>query len=90
MFVALDLLEKMLVFDPKKRITAAEALAHSYLSPYHDPSDEPISEKPFDWSFTNNELPVESWKVMMYQEILDFHKPAAQQAEGEAQSGQAP
>ncbi len=37
---ALDLLEKMLVFDPKKRITAAEAMAHPYLEPYHDPDDE--------------------------------------------------
>jgi p38 MAP kinase len=32
---ALDLLEKMLVFDPRKRIDAAQALAHEYLAPYH-------------------------------------------------------
>ena len=35
----------MLVFDPKKRITAAEALAHEYLAPYHDPTDEPVAEE---------------------------------------------
>lgn len=34
---AVDLLEKMLVFDPRTRITAAEALAHPFLEPYHDP-----------------------------------------------------
>lgn len=67
---ALDLLEKMLVFDPRKRITATEALAHEYLAPYHDPSDEPEAPEPFDWSFNDADLPVDTWKVMMYSEIL--------------------
>ena len=71
---AIDLLSKMLVFDPRKRITAAEALAHPYLAPYHDPSDEPVSEEKFDWSFNNADLPIENWKIMMYSEILDFHE----------------
>ncbi len=71
---AIDLLSKMLVFDPKKRITAAEALEHKYLAPYHDPTDEPIAEERFDWSFNDADLPVETWKIMMYSEILDFHE----------------
>lgn len=71
---AVDLLSKMLVFDPRKRITAAEALSHPYLAPYHDPTDEPVAEEKFDWSFNNADLPVENWKIMMYSEILDFHE----------------
>lgn len=71
---AVDLLEKMLVFDPKKRITAADALAHPYLSPYHDPTDEPVAEAKFDWNFNDADLPVDTWRVMMYSEILDFHQ----------------
>ncbi|KAF9152476.1 MAPK protein hog1 [Linnemannia schmuckeri] len=71
--VALDLLEKMLVFDPKKRITAGDALYHKYLEPYHDPDDEPVAAEVFDWSFNDADLPVDTWKVMMYSEILDFH-----------------
>ena len=71
---AVDLLSKMLVFDPRKRITAAEALTHPYLAPYHDPTDEPAAEEKFDWSFNNADLPVENWKIMMYSEILDFHE----------------
>ena len=71
--VALDLLEKMLVFDPRKRIAATEALAHEYVSPYHDPTDEPEAAEKFDWSFNDADLPVDTWKVMMYSEILDFH-----------------
>lgn len=55
----------MLVFDPKKRITAADALAHEYLAPYHDPTDEPIAEEKFDWSFNDADLPVDTWKIMM-------------------------
>ena len=64
--VAIDLLENMLVFDPKKRVRAGDALAHPYLSPYHDPSDEPVAEEKFDWSFNDADLPVDTWKIMMY------------------------
>jgi mitogen-activated protein kinase 1/3 len=34
---ALDLLERMLAFNPRKRITVEECLAHPYLSPYVRP-----------------------------------------------------
>lgn len=67
---AIDLLEKMLVFDPRKRITATESLAHEYVNPYHDPTDEPEAAEKFDWSFNDADLPVDTWKVMMYSEIL--------------------
>ncbi|PSS29768.1 hypothetical protein PHLCEN_2v2916 [Hermanssonia centrifuga] len=72
--VAIDLLEKMLVFDPKKRINATESLSHEYVAPYHDPTDEPEAAEVFDWSFNDADLPVDTWKVMMYSEILDFHQ----------------
>lgn len=73
---AIDLLEKMLVFDPRKRITAAQALEHEYLAPYHDPTDEPAANEPFDWSFNDADLPVDTWKVMMYSEILGIFPSA--------------
>ena len=37
---ALDLLRKMLAFSPADRITVEEALNHSYLKPFHTPSEE--------------------------------------------------
>lgn len=59
--LAVDLLEKMLVLDTDKRITASEALAHPYFSQYHDPEDEPEAE-PYDQSFESRELEIEEWK----------------------------
>lgn len=73
--LALDLLEKMLIFDPRKRIDATQALAHEYLAPYHDPSDEPIAPEPFDWSFNDADLPVDTWKVMMYSYVPHLCAP---------------
>ena len=42
--LALDLLDKMLTFNPNKRITVEEALAHPYLDQYYDPADEVCDE----------------------------------------------
>jgi len=71
--LAIDLLEVMLVFDPRKRIKASESLSHKYLLPYHDPTDEPVAQQKFDWSFDDADLPVHVWKMMMYSEIIDYH-----------------
>ena len=64
----------MLVFDPRKRVKAPEALAHQYLAPYHDPTDEPVAEERFDWSFNDADLPVDTWKIMMY--VLNYFSQA--------------
>ncbi|KAG5458382.1 MAG: hypothetical protein BJ554DRAFT_1396, partial [Olpidium bornovanus] len=48
---ALDLLEKLLTFDPSQRLTVEQALAHPYLEAYHDEQDEPSHESAFDFSF---------------------------------------
>ena len=36
---ALDLLARLLEFNPTKRITAAEALRHPYIAKFHQPDD---------------------------------------------------
>lgn len=42
--MAIDLLEKMLQFEPEERISAADALRHPYLARFHDPNREVIIE----------------------------------------------
>jgi serine/threonine protein kinase len=55
---ALNLIEKMLKFDPLERITADEALRHPYMKEYHEYFDEdfPKIEKKFDQSFEDQSL----------------------------------
>lgn len=38
--LALDLLDKMLTFNPHNRILVEAALAHPYLKQYYEPEDE--------------------------------------------------
>jgi p38 MAP kinase len=67
---AIDLLERTLVFDPHGRISASEALASPYLAPYHDPTDEPVAEETFDWTFNELDLSDDAWKSELYVWIL--------------------
>ena len=48
---AVDLLERILLFNPKKRITAAQALEHPYLAEYHEPSEETTCTQQFNFDF---------------------------------------
>jgi hypothetical protein len=38
------MLEKLLVFDPSKRLSAEEALGHPYMEALHNVNDEPVAE----------------------------------------------
>jgi mitogen-activated protein kinase 7 len=69
--VALDLLEKLLKFDPAVRITVEEALAHPYLEAYHDEDDEPEHKHEFDFSFEAVDS-MEEMKKMIAQEVMEF------------------
>uniref|UniRef100_A0A9J8CTM5 mitogen-activated protein kinase n=1 Tax=Cyprinus carpio carpio TaxID=630221 RepID=A0A9J8CTM5_CYPCA len=71
---SVDLLEKMLVLDTDKRITASQALAHPYFAQYHDPDDEPEAE-PYDQSFESRDLDIEEWKRLTYEEVISFEPP---------------
>lgn len=57
--LALDVLERMLCFDPDKRITAVEALAHPYFRDYHFPADEPVALEPFSFEVEFDAVPLE-------------------------------
>jgi len=75
--MAIDLLEKMLVFSPKKRWTLDQCLAHPYLATLHDPADEPVIDNTrvpnFDFSFERSQLTPEQFRELVYAEMLNFH-----------------
>lgn len=72
--LALDLLERLIAFNPAKRITVDDALRHPYLEPYHDPDDEPtaepIPEEFFDFDKKKDHLTKEQLKQLVYEEIM--------------------
>ncbi|XP_078402750.1 mitogen-activated protein kinase 13-like isoform X4 [Cetorhinus maximus] len=69
--LAVDLMEKMLVLDADKRLSAAEALSHPYFEPFRDLEDESKPE-PFDDSLDQLKLSVDLWKKHAFQEVMSF------------------
>lgn len=70
---AIDLVERMLTFDPSRRVTVDEALAHPYLERLHDVEDEPICMEPFSFDFEQQALTEEHMKQLIYIEALSFN-----------------
>ncbi|XP_046890032.1 mitogen-activated protein kinase 12-like [Hypomesus transpacificus] len=68
---AVNVLERMLLLDPDRRVTAAEALGLPYFSEFREPEEE-TEAQPYDTSLDNTELPLEQWKRHTYTEILAF------------------
>ena len=72
---ALDLLKKMLVFNPDKRIAVEGALSHPYLATWHFPDEETVADPVslFDFEFERQLLTMRDLKDLMYEEILLYH-----------------
>ena len=79
---AIDLLKKMLTFDPAKRISVTDALAHPYLAQLHFPDDEPTCEpvSAFDFDFEKFSLAKDEYKDLIYEEIMLYHSDEAAQS----------
>nr|CDS31779.2 mitogen activated protein kinase [Hymenolepis microstoma] len=83
---ALDLLDRLLAFNPASRITVEEALQHPYLRSFYEPKDEPVCENPFEYEEEKvDEQPIEKLKQMMFDEVRELHRRQEQLA-GEAVS----
>ncbi|KAJ8901844.1 hypothetical protein NDN08_004049 [Rhodosorus marinus] len=72
---AIDLLEKMLVFNPDKRITVEQALKHPYLAPLHDSEEEKVSEAQFTFEFDNVNLSKEQLRQLILEEARQYRTP---------------
>lgn len=70
----MDLLDRMLTFNPHRRITVEECLAHPYLEQYYEPEDEPVAAEPFGFDMELDDLPKESLKELIFEETVRFQK----------------
>jgi mitogen-activated protein kinase 7 len=84
---ALDLLDRMLAFDPSKRISVEEALEHRYLHIWHDASDEPSCPTTFDFHFEVVD-DVGEMRKMILDEVINFRAHVRQQQQAAYQNQQ--
>jgi len=69
--VAIDLLLKLLVFNPKKRLTAEEALEHPYVADFHNPEEEIICDHKIEIPLDdNNKFTKEEYRQKLYDVVL--------------------
>jgi len=72
---ALDLLEKLLAFDPIDRVTVPQALEHPWLAQYHDAGDEPDCPLPYEkWREIENLTTIEEFREALWNEIEEYRQ----------------
>eukprot|EP00741_Cyanophora_paradoxa_P011208 tig00020554_g10828.t1 len=86
---ALDLLQRMLAFDPSNRCTVDEALTHPFLKSVRKPDLETTAPEPVVCDFEETSMLTDDLRGRIYREILDFH-PDAQARHRAAQAAAGP
>ena len=72
---SLDLLQKMLIFDPKKRITVQESLEHPFFKSIRDPSKEEEATFNLEFEFEDdNNLTIEKLRNLFITVIKSYKK----------------
>ena len=71
--LAIDLLEKMLCFNPKNRIDIEQCLNHPYFKDVRDKNLEITALHSFDWSFDKIPLNKPNLQKLIYEQSLYFH-----------------
>ncbi|KAL7990189.1 hypothetical protein Chor_010543 [Crotalus horridus] len=70
---ALDLLKRLLVFNPKKRLTAEEALEHPYVQRFHCAAKEPALNHSVTLPLADDvQLSVAEYRNRVYELILEW------------------
>lgn len=72
---ALDFLKRTLVFDPKKRLTAEQALKHPYVKQFHNPEEEIVCDKIIRLPISDaKKLSLKEYRDALYNDILKKKK----------------
>lgn len=72
---ALDLVGKLLSFNPDKRLTAKQSLCHPYVSRFRDPEEElELSCKVVPYLDDNIQLSIEEYRDKLYESIIEKRK----------------
>ena len=72
---SLDLLQKMLIFDPKKRITVQQSLEHPFFKSIRDPSKEEEATFNLEFEFEDdNNLTIEKLRNLFITVIKSYKK----------------
>uniref|UniRef100_A0A3Q3FSC1 Stress-activated protein kinase JNK n=1 Tax=Labrus bergylta TaxID=56723 RepID=A0A3Q3FSC1_9LABR len=72
---ARDLLSKMLIIDPSKRISVDEALQHPYINVWYDPAEvEAPPPQIYDKQLDEREHSIDEWKELIYKEVMNFEE----------------
>lgn len=72
---ALDLLYKLLQFNPEKRITSTEALKHPYLKQFCNPEEEVVMSTPIRISIDDNvRFSISEYRKSLYRQIVAKRK----------------
>ncbi|KAL5704724.1 mitogen-activated protein kinase [Ranunculus cassubicifolius] len=74
--LAIDLLQRMLIFDPSKRISVIEALQHPYMAALYNPSSNPPAQVPIDLDI-DEDLGEDMIRELMWREMTHYHPEAA-------------
>jgi mitogen-activated protein kinase 15 len=72
---AINLMQKLLYFNPEKRMTAEEALKHPLVAQFHDPNHEPGATEPIVLDVDDNvKFSISEYREHLYNQIVKKKK----------------
>lgn len=86
----ISLLDELLIFEPKSRYSAREALTHPYFKPFEpEKEEEPRIHPDFNFDFEKKQLPRQRLRQMIIDEVASF-RHEVRRKQGVASASEAP